>query len=262
MSNNIKENRIKEKKAAKLMAEKQQDAKLYRLMLQFAFVVVAVVLAIKAGNNPLPTIEYVMPPYLLVTGVLFALSAVFFTYRKRKNVDESSKVLTGAFIFGNLTSLFAAGVAFYIYWDAELVIAALITFTVLYFAHNIYGGNFFAYSLLTAVGFLALRVAKAEPHIFYLIGLIGVIAAYVLMVAVPLVAIALGILLISKNKNYTIFGITIGGKKCAVTFFICAAAVIAGAVLMLFSLAPTVLADFLLLGSYLVIAVICTVKMI
>ena len=44
MSNSIKEKRIKEKKAAKVASEKQQDAKLYRLMLQFALVFVAVVL--------------------------------------------------------------------------------------------------------------------------------------------------------------------------------------------------------------------------
>ena len=255
-------NNIKEKKAAKLAAEKQQNAKLYRLMLQFVFAVIAVVLAIKAGNNQIATLKYVMPPFMLVTGILFALSAVFFSYQKSKNVDESSRFLTSAFVFGNITSLFAAGVAFYIYWDAELVIAALITLTVLYFAHNIYGGNFFAYSLLTAIGFLALRLVKADSHIYVFIGRIGIVAANILLIVLPIVAIALGILLIAKNKNYTFAGITIGGKKCAVTFFICAAAVIAGAVLLLVSPASTVLADFLLLGSYLVIAVICTVKMI
>ncbi len=265
MGNNIKENRIKEKKAAKLAAEKQQDAKLYRLMLQFAFVVIAVVLAIKTGDNQIFTHTVVLPVFLLVTGVLFALSAILFTYRRMKNVDESDKVLTSAFIFGNVTSLFAIGGVYYVYDNIELVIVALITFTVLYFVHNIYGGNFFAYSFLTAVGFLLIRLAKSVPQVsgfFYYVGKLGVLAAKPLMLLLAVAAIALGVLLIAKNKNYTFAKVTIGGKKCAVTFFICAAAVIAGAVLLIVSPASTILADFLLLASYLVIAVICTVKMI
>ncbi len=254
-------NNIKEKKAARLAAEKQQDAKLYRLMIQFALVVVAVLFAIKAGNNQISTLYYVMPPYLLVTGILFALSAILFTLKKKNNSDESSKVITSALIFGNATALFGAGVMYYLYWDAKLVIASLITLTVLYFAHNIYGGNFFAYSLFTAAGYIALQVSKAEPHM-YPFGEIGVIAAKVLSFAIPVAAIILGIMLISKNKNYSFAGITIGGKKCAVTFFICAAAILLGAILPIFAPSSAVAANFILLGSYLVIAVICTVKMI
>ncbi|MBQ8248501.1 MAG: hypothetical protein IJY93_01280 [Clostridia bacterium] len=265
MSNSIKEKRIKEKKAAKVASEKQQDAKLYRLMLQFALVFVAVVLAIRTENNQIIMHTVVLPPFLLVMGILFGLSAILFTFRKMKNVDESGKVLTSAFIFGNITSLFASGLIYYIYDNVELVIATLITLTVLYFAHNIYAGNFFAYSSFTAAGFLLIRLAKAVPSadgFFYTLGRLGVLAAKPLMIVLALATIALGILLIVKNKNYTFAGITIGGKKCAVTFFICAAAVIAGLVLLIASPASTILADFILLASYLVIAVICTVKMI
>ena len=255
-------NNIKEKKAAQLVAEKQQDAKLYRLMVQFVFVIVAVLAAIKAGNNFFFTVSSVMPTYLLVTGILFALSAVLFTLRKKNGVDESTKVFTSALIFGNAATAFAAGMMYYLYWDARLVIATLITLTVLYFAHNIYGGNFFAYSLLTAAGYLSLQISSCESHMIYYLGIVGILAANLLMFAIPVIAIVLGIILISKKKNYTILGITIGGKKCAVTFFISAAAVLIGAVLQFVSFAPVGTVNFILLGSYLVITVICTVKMI
>ncbi len=265
MSNSVKENRIKEKKAAKAAAEKQQDTKLYRLMLQFALVFIAVVVAIRTENHQILMHTVVLPPFLLVTGVLFGLSAILFTFKKMKNVDESGNVITSAFIFGNITSLFAAGLIYYIYDNVGLVIATLITLTVLYFAHNIYAGNFFAYSFFTAAAFLLIRFAKSVPSangFFYTLGKLGVLAARPLMGILAVAALILGLLLILTNKNYTFAGITIGGKKCAVTFFICAAAVIAGLVLLLVSPASTILADFILLASYLVIAVICTVKMI
>ncbi len=255
-------NNVKEKKAAKIAAEKMEDAKLYRLIVQFIFAVAAVLLAIKAGDNFLLIIFDAVPIYLLVTGILFALSAILFTFRKKNNVDETCKVLTSALIFGDSAALFAVGVMFYLYWDVKLVIASLITFTILYFAHNIYGGNFFAYSLFTAVGYISLQLAKAESHIFYYLGVIGIVIAKILVFAAPVAAIVLGILLISKKKNYTFAGVTVGGKKCAVTLFIAAAAIIAGALLQLVSFAPIGAANFVLLGTYLVIAVICTVKMI
>ena len=198
----------------------------------------------------------------MLHGILFALAAILFTVKKKNNVDESAKIFTSALIFGNAATLFVAGAMYYLYWDVRLVIATLITLTVLYFAYNIYGGNFFSYSLITAAGYLTLQISKCESHIIYYLGLIGIAAAKILVFAIPIAAIVLGIMLISNNKNYTIAGVTIGGKKCAVTFFVAAAAILLGAMLQFVSLAPIGAASFILLGSYLVIAVICTVKMI
>ncbi len=253
-------NNIKEKKAAKLAAEKQQDIKLYRLMVEFTLAIVAVLLAIKAGNNEIFTLIYIMPPFLATTAVLFALSAVLYTVRRKNQIDESSNVITSALIFGNAASLFFVGALYYIYWDAELVIASLITLTVLYFAYNIYGGNFFMYSLISAIGFISLRITGCNSH-FALIGNAGILVAHVFSFAIPIIAIVLAIILFAKDKNRTVLGITFGGKKCAVTFLISAAAILVGAVLTLVYPAALIFADFVLLGSYLIIAVICTVKM-
>ena len=74
---------IKEKKAAKLAEEKKQDAKLYRLMVQFAFVVIAVLLVIKTRANQIFTLEHIMPPYLLVTWD-FIRSGSNIIYRKKE----------------------------------------------------------------------------------------------------------------------------------------------------------------------------------
>ena len=206
-------NNIKEKKAAKLVAEKKEDVKLYRLMLQLVLSILAIFAAIKAESSFLSKTVFAMPTFLLITGILFALSAILFTVKKKNRTDESDKVITSALIFGNIATLFSASVMLYLYWDVKLVIAYLITATVLYFAHNIYGGNFFAYSLITAVGYISLQLADAEPHILYYLGLVGVVLAKALVFAVPVIAILLGFILVSKKKNYTFAGITIGGKK-------------------------------------------------
>ena len=252
-------NNIKDKKAAKLAAEKQADIKLYRLMIQFALAVVALFLTLTAKNNEIFVLWKIMPLFLVVSGLLFGLSAVFFCVRRSKGIDESERIITSAGAFGNAASLFFVSSAYYLFMKAELVIAALIALVVVYMAYNINGAGFFAYSVLTAASYLAFCIAGCEIN-FPIASLI-VTAAFVLSFSIPVLAIVIAVLVIAKKDGVCILGVKISGKLIAVALIVTALVALAAAAVATVYPAAAELIMYAMLAIYFLATIVGIFKM-
>ncbi len=254
-------NKIKEKKAEKVLAEKKNDVKLYRLFLEFALAVVAVFLAIAAGNNQIFVCVTLMPSILAVTGILFALSAIYYSLGLKKNVDNDLKVITRAGIFGNLAVLFASAVDFYLFSDAQQLVVSIIAVAIMYFVYNIFGGEFFSYTIITGLGFICLQLAEQMSHLLFgkLIIAGAPIAAVVLFVLSTVFSIAA---LCRKSGKLTILGFTVATKKSAPALLISGLIILAGAAITVFVPTYQIYSLFALLACYIVTAIFYTVKLI
>lgn len=250
---------IKEKKAAKLAAEKQADVKLYRLMVQFALSMLALFLTLTVKNNEIYILYKIMPIFLVVSGVLFGLSALNFSLKRIKGADETSRVINSTGLFGNAAALLALSGGYYLFMEAELVIGAIIALTVAYIAYNVNGEGFFAFSVLTAASYIAFTLAGCTPY-----GSIAAIisnGAFVLSFAVPVFAVILAILMLAKKNGVRIAGIKASGKLVAVAMLLTALVALVAASVALVYFAAAELIMYGMLALYFVATVIGVFKM-
>ncbi len=254
---------LKEKKAAKAAAKRQEDIKSYRLMIEFLLVIVALFLAITAGNNALYVLSKVMPLALTVTGVLFGLSALYFSVMRIKRVDETDKIVTSTGIFGNAAALFALCAAFYLYMSAQIVISALIALAVVYIVYNVEGSGFFGYSALVAAAYISLLLLA--PSIFeqsyFAIGDIIINVAKAVAFAVPVLMIVIAVLIFTKKKGVTVLGVKFAKKRIATALIVSALIALAGVVCALVYPAGISIAVYVLLAVYFAVTVIGIFKM-
>lgn len=254
---------IKEKKAAKAAAKRQEDIKSYRLMIGFLLAIVALFLAIKAGNNQLYVLSTIMPVLLLVSGVIFGLSALYFSVMRIKRIDETDRIITSTSIFGNAAALFLLSAAFYLYMDVQLVISALIALIVVYIVYCIEGAGFFGYSAFTAAAYILFLLA-GQPSLlersYTVIGDIGIMAAKVLVFVVPVLMILIAALTFAK-KNITVLGIKFTKKRIATAMLVSGLIALAGAVFTVVYTAGVSVAVYALLALYFVVTVVGVFKM-
>lgn len=250
---------IKEKKAAKLAAQKLADVKLYRLMIQFVFAIVALFLTISAENNQIFVIFEVMPIVLAVTGLLFGLAALFYCIRRAKGKDETLKLLTSVGIFGNAAALFFLASLYYLFASAELVIGALIALTVTYIAYNVEGASFFAYTIITAASYISLCIGSENA--FYSFGNIIRAGAQILSFVIPVAAIVISVILFAKKNGVTVLSVNIKGKNIAVAILVTALAVLASALLTLILAPAAVIATYVMIAVYFIVTVIGIFRM-
>ncbi len=243
---------IKEKQAKKEAERALEDVKLYRLMIEFGLAIVLIFLMIAGENNGLALMPKAMGALVIVSGVLFAASALFYTFNKKKSGDESLKVITKAGIFGNAAVLFFACAHFYLFWDAQMLTVAVIAALVLYLVHNIYGGSYFAYSLVAGAGFAALQTAEKSGHTITTLSTLVVNLAIAAAFIIPAAAIVFALIKIAGKKV---------SAKILVGVIPTAAIILAGAVLAIVNPAAVVYAIFALIAFYLVSTVAYTVKM-
>ncbi len=245
-------NNIREKKAVKEAEIAREDVKLYRLMIEFGLAIVLIFLTIIGENNGLALNHTLMSALVIVSGILFAASAVWFTIGKKKNVDSDMKVITRVGIFGNAAVLFFSAAHFYLFWDAQMLTISVIAALVMYFVYNIYGGAYFLYSIISGAGFFALLTAgKAGSTITSLATLItngAVIATFV----IPVAAVIYAIVLVAKKKLTA---------RALVGVIITSAIILAGAVLSVMNPAAVIYTIFALIAFYLITTVAYTVKM-
>lgn len=248
-----KDLKLKEKKEKKAAAIKQEDIKLYRLMIEFVLAIILVSAVIASGKgNEIFIIGTVLPVFNIVSAVLFAASAIYFVLVKRRGINETEKIVTSAGIFGNAAVLFLSGAHYYLFMDAKQLSLSLVIVTLLYFVYSIYEKRFFDFSLFAAMGFLALS------HSTLALGSIGTLAtllvrvSLVLAFAIPLFTIVRAIVRLAKGK-------------LTAKYFICvilaALVTVAGAVLVLVYPSAVIYAVFALLAVYLATTVVYTVKM-
>ncbi len=254
---------LKEKKAAKAAAKRQEDIKSYRLMIEFLLVIVALFLAITAGNNALYTLSKIMPLFLAVSGVLFGLSALYFSVMRVKRVDETYRIVTSAGIFGNAAALFLLSAAFYLYMDAQLVISALIALAVVYIVYNVEGAGFFGYSALTAAAYVSLLLCAPSllSQSYYAIGDIIIDVARVLAFLVPALMIIIAVLTFARKKGVSVLGVKFNKKRIATALIISAIIALTGAVFTVVYPAGVSIAIYVLLAFYFVVTVIGIFKM-
>ncbi len=242
----------KELKAQKANEARKSDIMLYRLMIEFALTVAAVVLAVMAGNGDMIYIHMTLTPiFLVITGILFAASAVYYCLGKKNSSNNEYKVVTREGIFGNMAVLFFGCFHFYLFSDAQLLIIALITASVLYFTYNIFGKALLDCSLVTAAGFMLLETSGLSKVSFTSLANAVVFGAKILAFVVPICAIVYGIIRLSK-KNYP--------TASALPIFVSSLLTLGGAVLNFLYPAGVVFTIIGLLICYLVVVVAYTVK--
>ncbi len=254
---------IKEKKAAKAAAKKQEDIKSYRLMIGFLLAIVGLFLAIKAGNNQLYVLSTIMPAFLLVSGIIFGLSALYFSIMRIKRIDETDRIVTSTGIFGNAAAMFLLSAAFYLYMDVQLVISALIALIVVYIVYCIEGAGFFGYSAFTAASYILLLLA-GQPSLlersYTAIGDIAIIAAKVLVFVVPVLMVLIAVLTFAK-KSITVLGIKFAKKRIASAMLVSGLIALAGAVFTVIYPAGVSIVTYALIAVYFIVTVIGVFKM-
>ncbi len=246
-------NNIKAVKAKKADENRRNDIRLYRLMVEFVLAIIAVTAGVMLGNVNDAVMELrlhnAMLVVVMVTGILFAASAVFFVMGKKKMTDNAYKIFTRAGIFGNLAVLFFGSLHYYLFYDAESLIVALIAVTVVYFTYNIFDGGLVDYSVITATGFLALGFAAFEGRDLSDLALLIVHASKLLAVVLPVAAVIYVLVKNSKNKN-----------SATVPTIVSSVITLAGGILNYIYPAFAVYAVFVLAGVYLVVVIAHAVK--
>ncbi len=243
---------IKEKKALKEAERALEDVKLYRLMIEFGLAIALIFLTMIGENNGLALMPKLMRGLVCASGILFAVSAIYFTVGKKKDNGSSMKIMTTTGLFGNAAVLFLACSHFYLFWDAQMITVSVIAALVLYFVYNIYGGAYFAYSLVAGIGFVALETAgKLGTTMTALAALVakGAVAAAFI---VPVAAVVLAIVCAASKKL---------SAKALVGVILSSAIVLCGAVFTVVNPAAVIYAVFALISFYLISTVAYTVKM-
>lgn len=238
---------------------RKSDTVANRLYVLFFAALALVFAIIKVGNSIDLLLKYtyeLKPFFLIGAGVLLILAIVyrFICYKKEK--DERFITFSSSYLLLIATSIFCIVALFGSVLSRDLL-ALVIIGSVLFFIYNIYEREFFWYSLYTAVGYLIFDVKFSSslslPRILVCAG------AIVLSVAV-IIAVAS-----AKHKRgmLVLFGKNAGtvSKKGVYAFLITSALVIAAMILSLFIAGISSYSMMLLFVSYMVFAVVYTLKM-
>ncbi len=242
---------IKEKKAIKEAERAVEDIKLYRLMIEFGLAVLLIFLTMFGKNNGLALMPTLMRGLVCGSGILFAASAVYFTVGKKKDAGKNLKIVTRTGLFGNAAVLFLSCFSFYLFWDAEMITVSVIAALVLYFVYNIYGGAYFAYSLVAGIGFVALETAGKLGTTMTTLSTMVAKGAVAAAFIVPAAAIVLAIVYTASKKL---------SAKGLVGVILSSAIVLCGAVFTVVNPAYVIYAVFALIAFYLISTVAYTVK--
>lgn len=245
-------NNVKEMKAKKADEVRKNDVKLYRLMIEFALAVVAFYLTVMAKNsNQIDLHIKVMPVVLVVTGILFALSAAFYGIGRNKNENNDYKIITRGGIFGNFAALFFGCLHYYFFLDAPLLIVTLIAVTVLYFIYNIFGGSMFEYSFITVACFTLLGITGVDTSIIPSVARAAVYGSKFAALILPVAAVIYAFIRYAKKS---------GEKVMLVPIIISSVLTLAGAVLNFVYPTAVIFAVFGLVGCYLIAVIVHTVR--
>ena len=240
------------------------DTKVNRLMVAFILGVIAVtgtLLVKKNIANEAFFITYLLPVLLIIAVAGFAASIVLLV--RRRGADESARIFTGANVFGAALVFLLAILYYRLTFDAVMVIAGLIAAVVLYFVYNIFAGDFFLYSVLSAAGVLLLKGAGID----YMTSFAGVITLIYAILALlfAVAGVILAVMLKSSKGKLKLGGrsVNLYGAKGGHVFPVIIAAVLiaTGGILAIFASAFVVYAVAALVVAYLAIAVVYVIKM-
>jgi len=264
LSNN--ELKFKEKSSQKIAMEKREDFLSNRIMIVFVTLTVLIVtlLLLRKNNNNFEA-SLITGPLLGIRiglGVLFAASVGYFAYKKKSHADESFKYFNSSFLLGCAAVLFVVSLVFpYILTLGTVVV--LIAALLLYFLYCFYAGDFFAYSVMTAIGSLFIYASSLGVTAGAVKGIVK-FAAKGCAVILPVIVIIALFVLRSSNGD-----IQLKGKRVKIMrpgynyypFFVGAVITFAGSLASLFFAPAMLYAQIVLFVAYIVIAIIYTIKM-
>lgn len=240
------------KKTAAVGLKAQKNVTSPKLVI-FSTALVAVVIAImmlKRGylSTVLAFYNYVLPVLIPVFALTTVAAITLMVVRKHRGIDESGCVWSSSLMLILSAGLLAICLS-YTTFSATRLLVSVLAFAALYYVYHLYSRAFFVYSLMTVCGGFLLSLER-----FF--GLVGTIVLAVLVAAV--IAVVLMILLAPKSAL---------GRWASVAddsrypFYITAAILLVGLALLLLLPAWLFYAVAVLFGSYLVIAIINTLKM-
>ena len=220
----------------------------------FSVVLVAVVLAVMMLKNSsistaLTFYNSVRPVLIPVFALLTAGAAALWIVRRKKGVDEHDTVLSGSLLTIIAGGLLAACVGYSALSGTRLLVC-LIAASALFYIYYLYPRTFFAYSAVTLAGGLLLAFFRFGT------GILGLIVPAVLLAALEIV-----VLMMLVGGKHPLGKLVPTASKERLPFVITAAVVLVG--LVLGFIAPSMLfyAIALLFASFLVIAIINTLRM-
>lgn len=231
----------------------KKDVAAYRII-AFSVVLVAVVLAVMMLKNSsistaLTFYHDVRPVLIPVFALLTAGAAALWISRRKKGVDERDTVFSASLLTVIAGGLFAACVG-YSFLSATRLLVCLIAAAALFYIYYLYPRSFFTYSAVTLVGGLLLAFFRFGA------GILGLIVP-----AVLLVALEVAVLMMLAGGKHPLGQLVPAASKERLPFVLTAAILLVGIVLGF--AAPSLLfyAIALLFASFLVIAIINTLRM-
>jgi len=246
--------------------QKKSDTIANRMMVIFVASLVAIVSLLLVNKNFGKFVykAFYEFPFVEIAGLLvLAAGIVFFVMRKKKGTDETYLTFTSTMALVGSAVICIFCLAFrYILING--VVIGLVVVSILTFVFWLYNKDFFAYSLITAVSALCLAAIGGVPGG----GILKTAATGALTVLAFLLPVltAAAVIVVKKNGGKLI----LRGKKRTVMpkdgsyypFAVTAGVTLAAAVLSLFVPGAELYGNIALLASYLVIAIVYTVKMI
>jgi len=224
---------------SKKYAERRNEIITYRLLILFAIAVCVVgffIFVMNISRSDTQKIESISFAGLIITGILFISSVVFFVYRTRQAADESDRIIQGKSTFAITLFLFLADLLVFFTHQTWIPImtAFIITATALAYIYYLYQKEFFYFSLFSAMSCFFLYLTGFQ-HLsdFFRIGfkvLLAVCAVFILAFALLLMKgkgqlksrpFKLNIKILEKNSRYFqffILAVFIAGFA-AVSFF-------------------------------------------
>jgi len=147
--------------------ERRNEIITYRLLLLFAITVCVVGFFIYIMNftrNNINKIEKISFAGLIITGIFFISSVVFFVYRTKQAVDETDRVIQSKSVFAIAMFLFLADLVIFFTYQLwiPLMTAFVIGVTVLAYIYYLYQKEFFYFSIFSAMGCLFLYLTGLQ----------------------------------------------------------------------------------------------------
>lgn len=254
---------MSEKQKKSVMTQEENDRMINRLMLAFIIATCAVtlIMSLKNSFNTIRMYEVVAPTMTIACLVLFALSIVFFISRKRKGIDDSTKVITKYNVLGCGITALLCGAVYAVNPGIASVYSVILVIGIcaLYFIRYIYPFAFLALAcfclcegLLVHAGF-GLSTVRAFSSVLAVLFRIGTIVLPILFMVCVMLA---------KSKKKDLFS----DIKPAALLICAAVALIGAVVLMLGSIGvfyvSYVYVLYAVAAVFLIIGVIQTVKSI
>lgn len=231
----------------------KRDVAAQRIILFSVVLLIAVVTVMVLKNSSVTTALNFYNSTLPVLIVLLALLTVgaiaVWVLRCRRGVSEHATVLSGAMMTTLAGGLLAACVG-YIFLSGTRLLICMIAVSALFYIYYLYPRTFFAYSAVTMAGGLLLSFFRFGA------GLLGLILPALLIAALEVVVL----MMLAGGKN-PLGRLVPADSRARLPFLITAALLLVGFVLGFIAPAMLFWAIVLLFASFLVIAIITTLRM-